>query len=135
RPDDREFLYGHANAAMWLRRFGVALGDATRLVRLHPEDAEAWALRARVRAARRQPRAAVADLDRALALRPDALEWLIAKADMLIELDDAAGALGVAEHAVSLGPTDRGARITLSHAFSKRGEHGAAIEVISDLLP
>jgi tetratricopeptide (TPR) repeat protein len=76
----------HFHRSRVLRLAGDAAGAAAALaeaLKWEPTDAEGWVSRAFAR--RAEPAAAVADLDRALALDPDYLPALQTKADVLAE--------------------------------------------------
>ncbi|MGE0430806.1 MAG: tetratricopeptide repeat protein [Planctomycetota bacterium] len=89
-----------------------------------PDDAFAWALRAVCAAETGDPAAAVAHIDRALAIRPSFVELLWEKAGLLEsdELDDAEGAIRCYEEILAASNEHRWCHEPLARLYDETGD-------------
>ncbi|MBN2490652.1 MAG: O-antigen ligase family protein [Planctomycetes bacterium] len=92
-----------ARDAYAARNVEAVVAAWTKAAAVTPEDAEVWQWLARAQAAlARTPEAALASLDRALAIQPDLVACLLARADLLAKLRRFAEAAETAARAVEL---------------------------------
>jgi tetratricopeptide (TPR) repeat protein len=89
-----------------ISEFDHAINMLDGLLRVSPNFAQAWCLRAQVQRKLGRPQQALADLERALALAPDDVECRLELAGVCLELGDTAGACRHCETARLLAPDD-----------------------------
>jgi predicted O-linked N-acetylglucosamine transferase (SPINDLY family) len=117
RPGLREALLGAGEALITLGQLSQARTRCEEALAGDADDVDALHLRARISLQERHPAAALADLDRALALRPEAGALLIARGNALCGLDRLEEALSVYRHAQRLLPQDAEPALNEGHAL------------------
>lgn len=127
-PEQAGALLERARALLGERRDpGAALVLLDELLAAQPEDAAAFALRARARVARGELAAAGLDLDRALELDPSQAAACAERGALRFRLGDLAGATQDFDHFVALRPTEAGGYASRGACHYKAGELPAAL--------
>jgi tetratricopeptide (TPR) repeat protein/predicted aspartyl protease len=110
--------YSRRGAAFAARRdFEHAITDLTRACELSPKDPEYAYQRGVVYLDNEQTDLAAGEFDRALALKPDAVSALTARAELRLSSKDMAGAVADLEAADRSSPKEADIRLFLAHAF------------------
>ncbi len=108
--DSMDFLLSRGRAAMEAEAHDKAVEHLSALVRLAPDFAEAWNLRATAHFLAKDYWASMADIQRVLTLEPRHFGALSGLASILEQTGDAAGALRAHRAALAVNPHIEGAR-------------------------
>jgi len=127
RPGLREAVYGSAEMLRMLGRLAQARARCGECLQEDGNDVEALALRARICRDQSLPEEALADLDRALALRPDAPDLILDRGNALCQLQRVEEALAAYRHAQRLAPTNAEVALNEGHALLMLERHAQAL--------
>lgn len=137
-PGLREALLGSAEMLRLLGRLPEARGHCEECLGKDHDDVEALHLRARISQDLRLPAEALADIDHALALRPDAADLVIDRGNALCQLKRTDEALAAYRCAQQLAPANAEVALNEGHALlilERREEALASYERAIALKP
>jgi len=108
--------------------FDAAIADFDRAIALDATEPDNFYERALAKLQKRQPLAAIVDLDTALKLRPDHVQALIARGTVRLRGGNQAGASSDFQEALRVAPRDAGTAFRIAEAYQSAGQFAAAIE-------
>ncbi|MBN8846790.1 MAG: hypothetical protein BGO24_10250 [Sphingomonas sp. 67-36] len=132
-PADYPSSWEEIAAARRERRLEPILAIYARDIAARPDEREGYINRAWFLAKIYDRKAAIADLDKALALEPDA-ETYLKRGSLHAALGDDDKALADAVEANKLDPSDDGALMRLAYGRAERGEKDAAYDLVQERI-
>jgi tetratricopeptide (TPR) repeat protein len=134
-PTSSRALRYQGEMALYQLRYDLALADFEKLVQLYPDWFYGYFGRGRARQGLGDMPAAVADLDSAVALAPDAPAVaalvLSGRAELKVQMKDLAGARADADQAVAVSPKDARALAVRGRVRFLQGDYEAGLADIS----
>lgn len=120
-------LHGRARARFYLRNYPDAIADSNRCLKQHGDRAGCLNLRAMSKRFGGDPKGALNDLDRALALAPEDLMILVNRADLRMKAKNLSGAKEDLEKALRVNEKFVDAWVSRANLRGMQGKHADAV--------